>query len=165
MCTGRSIRRVASRSARARSDGPRSTEIVVTNATARMTAVVATTRRTIVRVLCVNGWARTLRTFKVRRAKQKVQWTATGQQVSMDASAATLASDRRGHALAQGSRQRHQHRVRFDRHALSDTDVGDDTRARGAQLVLHLHGFDHDYSLTSGDGVAGLDEHFHDAAW
>ena len=43
-------------------------------------------------------------------------------------------------------------------------DLGDRAVAAGAQLVLHLHRFDHDERLARADRVAGLDQHADDLA-
>ena len=58
MCSGRSMYRVPCSSACLRNTGPRSAEIVVTIATARITAQTITVRRTNVRTVRVTGWER-----------------------------------------------------------------------------------------------------------
>src|SRR6478609_8336561 len=57
----------------------------------------------------------------------------------------------------------HEQPARLDRRAFGHGDLFDAPRARHRELVLHLHGFDDDEPLAGGDGVAGLDEHAHDA--
>jgi hypothetical protein len=52
----------------------------------------------------------------------------------------------------------------LDRHPFAHVDFGDGAVAAGAQLVLHLHGFDDHYRLARADAVADGDRHADDLA-
>src|ERR1041385_8353780 len=150
MCIGRLMALEPAVSARLRSAGPRSTVIVVTNATASAQANVTTTARAMRRVLLVRGWWRmwrSLRKFKIQNSKCKMH------------SKSVFPFEFR--ILHFELLQHYQYGTCFNRRPLDSAHFRDSPRGAGPELVFHLHRLDNDHSLTRLDAVPRFDEQLH----